>query len=213
MGLRTRFPRADCEELRSILARIRRGAAEMESISEDWALDALDPRRALDRMPELWIRNGWSLRCAHRNTHDGIRCALWAEPADEAATAFAEALLEREHPFEAIDGEPGAWSYLCASILHRELNEWGASGAFRRWTKHEFPMEEVGLESLELPDDLRPLVVEDNTRVTVQFWTSRTAGEAIRVYEHRDLYRVAGFAHESSERLVGTTPLLDGESR
>ena len=44
--------------------------------------------------------------------------------------------------------------------------------------------------------------MEDNTRVLVEFHTLRRDG-ALRVYRHRDVYRVEGLEHDSEARLVG----------
>ena len=209
MGLRTRFQFHESDALFASLLHVRQQAESFRLDGDGWHRDSLDPREVLDRFPELWLLDGWRLRCAHFKSARGVGCLLTAQE-KEAEFTLAETFdpsATGTDPFEAVDGEPGAWSYLISSMLRRELREWGASGAYCRWTKLS-PLRADNAERLqsirdiELPQDLRPEIVEDNSRVSVRFWSLRRENAQLSVHEHRDLYRPLGFDHESSDRLV-----------
>jgi len=180
MSLRHLFGSKDLDELeqRRILLRERIGA---ESDGQ------LPSQRAFDLFPELWLRaeGRWIhrvVKTAHGNDSEWL-----VEPSERY-----------DDPFELVDGEPGGWTYLCASILRRELHELGRTGAHAHWSSHRLCAELDARLDPAIPEDLRAEVIEDNTRVTVRFHSLHGGS----LFLHEDRYRAEGFEHLSRDRVI-----------
>jgi hypothetical protein len=170
MSLRSTFHAFELAELERRLGRVR--------------LDR--PQHWLDDFPEFWLARGSSF---HRGV-TAARVEVWAESAAGVRCA---------HLFETMSAEPGAWSYLCASILYRRLHgEWSPQGP--AWLTGA-PAPEI-LRRLrparEVPADWRPHVIEDNTQIRVAWYSLK--GPDLFLYE--DLYRSEGLDFSSKQRLL-----------
>lgn len=180
MSLRTRFPASDVAELRAMQTRAR-SLLDPAGLEPGWNEDRVDVERVVEAF-DLWVRDGYTLRVRHHVGPEGIRCLV---------DGVRDPDLPLDNPLEAVAGEPGAWPFLCASVLARELAALGTTGAHARWTKHvvcdgSLPTLPPEAWRHDPPDDARPLVIEDNNGTTVRFLTVRT--DPTRVYRQDDRY-------------------------
>ena len=109
---------------------------------------------------------------------------------------------------EAIDGDRSAVSFLVASIVDRELQEFGASGRFRNWTHHRLidavPTQVKWQWQTEQPKDLTPKTkVMPDGQAFVEFFTCR-ASSGVGIYRHVDQYPVAQYKPRRSNKLLAT---------
>ena len=124
-----------------------------------------------------------------------------------------------------IEGDDSPWSYLAASILNREISEFGARWHGRRWSVHQI-VSANPLASLSevVPDPVvepqgpaaewqwleqepcrwEPQVRLEQDRATVTFYTY-SGWERQRLYRHTDRYTRGNFesASEQTEIAVG----------
>jgi len=199
VSLRTRFPAGDVAELRVLQQRVR-SLLDPTALAPGWHHDVVDPERVVETF-DLWVRDGFRLRLHHHVGPAGVACVMWGfrgdaeEPTDWDAHSGAHLppppASALDNPLEAVAGAPGAWSFLCASVLARELAALGATGAFAGWTKQTLVDETLPPVApqawrQDAPDDPRPLVIEDNNGTTVRFLTHRP--DPARVYRHEDRY-------------------------
>ncbi len=111
-----------------------------DSLSEDgWHKSDLDPTALLDVVDCLWMKEGFTLRAYLYRVGGNGNGIVWALPTDSPypepseCDKLTDQFLEPPKPkhalddfMEAIDGDRSQWSYMCASILVRELWEFGA---------------------------------------------------------------------------------------
>lgn len=214
------------------VAELRRAAwdAWMHDVAPDtpegWSLSPADPGRMVEALPGLTLVTGRVLRgYQHREDRDGSG-VVYALPAD------------REPP--APDGDPpqppgarpamsavrldgNADSYLAASLLARELGEFGAVGHGIHWlaetvldtdpwSAREPFLGPVPAASereqwtwLERePSDWEPRVWIDESRATVRFYTFSALGEEALLH-HEDTY-LAGRLADSARITLATGP-------
>ena len=110
----------------------------------------------------------------------------------------------------AIRGDGSPWSYLCASILARELLEFGAWWHGLDWSTHVLVGREPVLAAAPEPDQWQwvgerpetwaPSVEAEGDQIIVRL---HTYSEACRraFYQHRDAYRAASYCARR-ERLI-----------
>ncbi len=103
--------------------------------------------RLLDVFDTLWLKPGFVLYAfAHREFHGG-NGRIWAVPADatplvsgEGPSFFGDEWMQPPPGgvalMQAIEGDRSPWSYLSASILSREANEFGAWWHGCDWSVH-----------------------------------------------------------------------------
>jgi hypothetical protein len=98
---------------------------------------------------------------------------------------------------DAVERDERAWSYLCCSLLGRELAEFGALWHGVSWGVHRVigsaPWEEGDHWTDELPavDELEPRVSIVGSDAVVRFFRFTGLGER-RVVEHVDRYAADG---------------------
>jgi hypothetical protein len=131
-----RFAAEEIEVLRKRVTAVRRGLSKEPA---GWFLSPIDPVRVLKIFSSLRLRDGFVLRAYVRRDGDG-EGIVWAVP--EGTTLpdpsrrpkLFRWLLPLPKPsaalgnvMGAIEGDGNPFSYLCASILSRELAEFGAT--------------------------------------------------------------------------------------
>ena len=97
----------------------------------------------------LWIKDGYILRAYQFREGGNGNGVVWAMPVDaefpepDKCPRVKDAFLEPPKPpaalddvMKAIDGDGSPWSYLCASLLCRELSEFGAMWHGCSWDTH-----------------------------------------------------------------------------
>ncbi|NNM32104.1 MAG: hypothetical protein HKO53_03520 [Gemmatimonadetes bacterium] len=215
MSLRTVFPPRDVAELMRMRTRAQERARLPSGLSPGWHSDLVDPVQVIEAF-DLWLRDDVHARTHHHVSTEGVRGVVWVcsgrldpsvEPPPWSGREDPPRPANWVEPMEAVGFAPGAWSFLCASVLVRELDELGHTGAFARWSKRELcdgslPVP-VGIDfwDADPPADLRPEVIEDSIGTTVRFHTFRR--DPLVVYRHEDRFTEDDLAASSRERIVG----------
>lgn len=185
-----------------------------------WFVSAVDPGAALLKLPGLRLKPQFRLVCyLNRTANEGMGIT-WAVPEQLSTTAQLEEALEkgcdREHPpqpagalkdiLEAVDGDYSPASYLVASILRRELKEFGALGKSCSWSHHRLipalPSQANWEWRTKPVQDLSPKVyVMPDNRVVIEFFTCRVVAP-VAVYQHIDQYTLKTYRSSTADRVV-----------
>lgn len=131
---------------------LRRAAATVARIPEEtpqgWSKSRVDPARVLAIFNALRLKPGFTLAAYQFRARDNGNGVVWALPADAdypepdrcpRGGGFLEApepAAALEDVMEAVDGDDTPWSYLRASIVSRELREFGAMWHGCHWSEH-----------------------------------------------------------------------------
>jgi hypothetical protein len=187
---------------------------------EQWQISTVNPGAALLKLPGVSLNPKFRLvSYLYRVNGTGLG-VVWAVPETLGTTAQLEKALmvssseaEVPHPagaltnfMEAIDGDRTPTSFLIASILQRELREFGALGDRRNWTHHRLidivPAQLNWQWRGEQPKDLSPKVkIFPNGQAAVEFYTCRVAAP-ITLYRHVDQYPPRLYTPSSLGRAV-----------
>jgi hypothetical protein len=216
-----------------------------QETAEGWSKSSIDPAKLLTPFAPLHLRKGYSLR-AYQFKEDGNgNAVVWAMPANadfpdpKDCPTLENHLLKAPKPAEALDdameaveGDGTPWSCLAASLLRRELSDFGAMWHGSNWGMH-FVLDEdpwmadapdsntPPLESPngpasewkwleDAPKDWRPRVDVYADRVTVTFYTY-CGLERQRLYRHVDTYRSGKLRAKTVEKVIAEGP--DGVMR
>ncbi len=140
------FPATKVEQLRKQAGK----AAELpEDVPSGWSKSPVDPMALLAVFKPLHIKDGYILRAYQFREGGNGNGFVWAMPVDadfpdpEACPRLENVVLEPPVPpaalddyMNAIDGDGTPWSYMCASILAREMAEFGAMWHGCDWDTH-----------------------------------------------------------------------------
>jgi len=217
VSLKTYFPAGDVRELTRFQAKAR-DRVDTTGLDVGWHHEILPADPTVEAF-DLWIRDGFGIQVHHHVSRDGVACVSWGLAHSLEVDVDWDRWSGSNPPptplgvlpnaMEAVAGEPGAWPYLCASVVARELDELGTTGAFQNWSKHHLcdgtpppGTERADFWRIDPPSDLRPLVIEDNNGVTVRFFTRRD--DPARLYLHEDRYARDDYDAARRDRLVGT---------
>lgn len=231
------FSAEKIKQLRTQLAKL----TEMpENTPEGWSKSRVNPNKLLDVFKPLSIRKGFVLRAyvfRERGNGNGVVWAMpvhadFPEPKD--CPTLPNHLLTAPKPhdalddaMEAIEGDGSAWSYLAASLLRREIAEFGAGWHGVSWGVHHVldadpwkaPAGKPEDASLERPTSqpgqwkwldgrpagYAPAVVVEKDRVTVTFYTYSAIGKE-GVYRHVDIYRPGKYRAKTEEKKIAEGP-------
>lgn len=194
------------QEVKELVTRAREaarptGAGFGDSLEE--RLGRVDPLRVVAAFPCLHLRSGWTLY--NQRFTDGANAIghTWGFQAGSRPPRPIVVGPEGGPPFGSvpamfvIDGDGTPWSYLCASLLARELAELGARWHGCSWVTHELydggRLPEVHpfgqwQNLAPRPERYDPTVTRDEQGTTVTFYTYSGLVEH-RVTRHVDLYR------------------------
>ena len=214
------FSAAKIKEIREKAAK---AVVMPEDTPEGWAKSRVNPNKLLDVFTPLKMRKGFVLRAYTFREEQNGNGVVWAMPSNaefpepKDCPTLENHLLKAPKPSEALDdameaieGDNSAWSYLAASLLRREISEFGAVGTDARWVTHtvldDDPWKDGGAKSDDLamdkpttpadkwtwlkdrPKSYAPEVKIEKDRVTVTFYTF-SGLEKERIYRHVDTYR------------------------
>lgn len=193
-----------------------------EATPNGWSKSTVDPLKLLAFFPALRLREGFTLRAYQFKEEVNGNGFVWAMPKDaefpapEDCPKLESHFLKAPKPYdalddvmEAIEGNDTAEAYWQASLLRRELKDFGAIWHGYVWLPHvvldadpltgprdenadpmRTPMTPAGewtwLESK--PTDWTPRVVLEPDRVVVTFYTF-SGYEKEGLYRHVDVYR------------------------
>ncbi|MEM6253231.1 MAG: hypothetical protein AAF821_09935 [Cyanobacteria bacterium P01_D01_bin.156] len=191
-----------------------------------WFISTVDPSTALQQLPGISLKPDYCLvtylyRIRKANSSHG-GAVTWAMANKFSTTSHLEAALTSagDHntpPYpegalfnymNAITGNWTAGSFVVASVLQRELREFGRCGHFHRWQHHHLigaiPAQCQWKWRMETPKSLMPRVhALNNGKVVVEFYTCRTA-QPITIFRHVDRYPPHSYVAKSSDQAIAT---------
>ncbi len=208
--------------------------------SEGWSKSRYDPNRLVDLFKPLRLKKGFVLRAYLFREGGNGNGVVWAMPAEaefpepEDCPELEQHMFKAPKPWDALDdpmavieGDDSEWSYLAASLLRRELREFGALWHGVQWGVHTLlnddpwkarPMDDEA-DPLQAPSTpLRewkwyqprpaqwaPRVEMTPDRVTVTFHTyCPLYKEAI--YRHTDTYRRGQYRAKTEQVRIADAP-------
>lgn len=231
------FPMEKIEELFAREAKVKKLP---RMFPEGWTKGELDMRLIVDAFAPLRLKKGYTLRTYHLGSRDASWGFVWAMPENLPYPSPGEAPIWKGHPMEpprpagvlddpmdAIEGDGTPWSYVCASILKRELAEFGARGSAVGWTYdrildknpwtsglaklYKTPIQGPTGEPKDWswlerePRDWPPAVQVEPDKITVTFHTySGLKNQAI--YRNVDVYKPGTYRSTSDRRVVVQGP-------
>lgn len=203
-----------------------------------WKKSSLDPMAVLDVFTPMRIKNGYVLRGYRWAAGGNAEGVVWALPEDaefpEPARVQDEDIRGRPKPPSAIDnltsaieGDRSPWSYLCASILYRDLDELGARWHGMHWTcetildhnpvtaglpaethpRHRAWKPEDGDWTAPEPDEWSPVVVVEGDKVIVTFHTYGYLGRE-HICRHVDTYTLGSYEFERKLKILAWGPIF-----
>lgn len=219
---------------------LRRRSSKARQITEEmcpegWSKSPLDPAKLVALFTSLRVKPGFVLRAYQFRTGGNGNGVVWALPVEadfpdpDHCLRQSDRLLEPPKPLAALDdvmdvieGDGTPWSYLSASLLKRELDEFGAMWHGCNWDDYEIlggdpwtPRKKTySTESPStpadqwkwmepMPQDWRPRVQMDERIVTVTFFTY-TGLEQEQITRHTDTFKGGSYKLETDEAVVGT---------
>ncbi len=121
----------------------------VEKLPDGWSISPVDPVTILAPFRSLHLRPGYVLRAYQFKAGGNGNAIVWAMPVEEHfpqpgdCSRLTNHFLEPPKPSAAVDdfmnvieGDGSAWSYLSASLLGRELTEFGARWHGCEWSTH-----------------------------------------------------------------------------
>jgi hypothetical protein len=230
------FPAAQLERLRRRAAHVRRVPDHLPT--DGWSRSATDPVAVVAVFTPLRVNPTYVLRAYQFVQGGNGNGIVWALPQDmafpepEGCTSLSELFLSPPRPsgalddvMDAIDGDGSPWSYLCASLLKRELEEFGAMWHGCDWSTHDIlgshpfrrrqgrtggnnrrfgnPSDWSWVEPP--PTNWAPLVRHAGDVAVVSFYTFTGLGQE-QIVRHTDTYRKGRYRSDTQTTTVATGP-------
>ncbi len=202
------------------------GADELESQAPNtkgkWFISAMNPGDALLKLPGMQLKPGCRLvTYLHRTPTDGMGIT-WAVPEAMSTTAQLEQAItpngdpqQPPHPaaaltdvMEAIEGDRAPLSFVIASLLKRELQEFGHLGKYCAWSHHRLidslPTQVKWEWRVKPPQDLSPKVlIYPDQKVAIEFFTCRVTAP-VAIFQHVDQYPPHQYKAAGADRAIAT---------
>jgi hypothetical protein len=205
-----------------------------------WSKSRVDPAKLVEIFKPLRLRKGYVLRAYIFREEGNGSGVVWAMPEDaefpapEDCPALENHMLKAPKPSEALDdvmeaieGDGSPESYLAASLLRRELREFGAMWHGCNWSTHvvldqdpwkagppreeDSPLDRPTSDPREWkwpepkPTQWSPRVQVEKDRVTVTFHTYSGLGKE-SIFRHTDTYRPGKYRPKMAQKLIGEGP-------
>jgi len=232
-----RFSAAEINDLRRKAQEI---AFVPEQTPDGWSKSLVDPMKLAALFRPLRVKKGYRLLAYQFKEEMNGNGVVWAMPTEATFPEPAD-LLEGnmnlfrapkpgkalDNAMEAVDGDRSAKSFLLASILKRELDEFGAMWHGSSWTVHQIldadpwqgppPSEEADpLDHPSRPEsgwkwrtkkpvDWRPTVTVSGNVAKVRFYTFSAIGKE-GIYEHVDEYRPGEYRFSTERKKIAEGP-------
>ena len=227
------FPIDEIASLRRQAVKVRR--IEADDLPDQWSISTVDPMDLVSVFPCLKVKDGYRLVAYQYRSGENGNGVVYAIPRS-ASLPSPEACPKREDHFldppqpaealdsfmEAIEGDGTPLSYLSASLLGRELAEFGAlwhgcswsdsvilgSDPWAKESRRRFSMIPISPKDkweflLPEPDDWSPAVAMTEEGAIVQFFVwSGLGGETISVVE--DTYPPGSYCFTSEQTIIAT---------
>jgi hypothetical protein len=202
---------------------------------DGWSISPVDLSKIVDVFPSLKLKPGMVLRAYQfRQKPDG-HSVVFAMPAGEALPALKGKVKQPARPTSALDdimtaieGDGSLESYMQASILLRELQEFGTLGHGSNWELYHVlgdkiwsspPLDAVsptqttpsGVPGLwnwkdQQPEDYRPRAEHVEKAIKTSFYVYSALGQE-RIIHHEDLFQSGSYIFKTSSKTIGTGPL------
>lgn len=197
-----------------------------------WFISTIDAGAALKQLPGISLKPNYGLvtylyRIRRANTSHG-GAATWAMENQLSTTSHLEEALRMagDHntpPYPegalsnymaAITGNLTAGSFLIASVLQRELQEFGRCGTFHRWKHHRLidslPKQYNWRWRMEQPKSLVPKVHNlPKGKMAVEFYTCRIV-PPVNIFRHIDRYPANSYVAKASNQAIAAA--IDAKS-
>jgi hypothetical protein len=185
-----------------------------------WVISTVNPAATLVKLPSLWLKPDFRwVSYLYQNQQEGVGL-VFAVPEVLSTMSWLENALAKsrdlQHPpapegalghfMEAIDGDRSPASFLLASILRRELQEFGVQGSRRSWFHHRIidtvPPQAKWRWEGEAPKDLSPKVkVLPDGQAAVELFTCRVQ-KPVALYRHLDQYSVKHYKPNAIDKAI-----------
>lgn len=184
-------------------------------------ISTVNPGSVFSKLPGLKLKSGWRLvSYLYRQQDNGVGIT-WAVPEDRSTTAELENALADSsdeitppHPtgalpdfMEALEGDRSPMSFMIASLLRLELEEFGRLGKHCRWSNHwlinEIPAQvKWQWKTSSAPKDLSTKVqVLPDGKVAVEFFTLQVTKPVV-ICRHLEQYPASGYNAKYVDRPV-----------
>ena len=209
---------ASVDDLSSIFAF---GSLSVEQVPSQgsWVVSTVNPGAALFKLPGLNLKPGVRMvGYVYQAKEDGVG-AVWAVPEQLSTTVLLEKAIASQgssHPpqpegafdhfMEAVRGDRSAASFMVASLLRRELEEFGAVGQRSTWSHHTLidalPLQAQWQWKQQQPTDMAPKVkIMPDGQAAVEFFTWRTT-HPIALFRHIELYPAETYVSRSQNQAI-----------
>ncbi len=196
-------------------------APQMPNDQGEWFISATNPGAVFLKLPGLKLKDGFRLvSYLYRAGEEDGRGVIWAVPqAHSMTTDLQKALLtgvgKGQPPkperaladfMESIAGDGSVMSFAIASLLRRELLDFGSFGKSTTWSQHRLierlPTQAQWRWRVEGIKDLSPKVkVFPDGKTAIEFFTCRLVAP-IAIFQHVDQYAVGQYTAKSLDRPV-----------
>ena len=201
------------------------GSLSVEQVPSQgsWVVSTVNPGAALVKLPGLSLKPGVRMvGYVYRAKEDGVG-VVWAVPEQLSTTVLLEKAIASTQPshqpqpegaldhfMEAVTGDRSAVSFMVASLLRRELEEFGAVGQRCTWSQHTL------IDALPLPPDqwqwkhqqptdMAPKVkIMPDGQAAVEFFSWRTT-HPIALFRHIELYPPEMYVSKSQNQEITTS--------
>lgn len=201
------------------------GAPELETHAPNgkgkWFVSSSNPGAALLKLPGLRLKPGMRLvTYLNRLSNEGLG-VTWAVPEALSTTAQLQMILDKDWKglppqpigalasvMEAIAGDRSPLSFMIASLLQRELQEFGASGKRQDWSHHRFinalPAQVPWQWHTTPPKDLSPKVlIYPDQRAAIEFFSCRVVAP-VAIFQHIDQYPATTYNPMQKSRVIAS---------
>jgi len=185
-----------------------------------WFISSIDPGAALLKLPGLKLKTEWRLVSYLRRVQDSGVGVVWAVPERLSTTAQLELVLTAkgasaesprpegalENFMDVVEGDRSPASFVVASILQRELREFGKTGKSCDWLHQRLigalPTQVSWQWQVEIPKDLSPKVrLFPDGKAAVEFFTCQVVAP-ITLFQHIDQYPGDRYRADSIDRSI-----------
>lgn len=201
------------------------GAPELETHAPNangkWFVSTSNPGSALLKLPGLRLQPRMRLvTYLYRLAQEGAG-VTWAVPEALSTTAQLQTVLDKglkggtpqpvgalASVMEAIEGDRSPLSFMIASLLQRELQEFGASGKRQDWSHHRLinalPTQVSWQWHITPPKDLSPKVlIYPDQRAAIEFFSCRIVAP-VAIFQHIDQYPATGYKLVQKSRPIAS---------
>jgi len=194
---------------------------------EGWSKSKMCPMKVLKAFPSLQIKKGYVLRAYQFISGSNGNGIVWAMPEDSVFPEPEECSKSKdsfpsncpmpedalENVMDIIEGDGSNLSYISASILAREISEFGACWHGCSWSSHtilddQLSCDEFTLEEMddwdwheEKPNEWRSSVQKIKNKVVVTFYTY-TGFDRAGIVRHSDTFSFGSYCFTSDSTMV-----------